>query len=134
VRLAAVRAAGLLADPALHEVLSDLASGRGRAGAEVDRGTLDAALRRCDPGAADAAERVEVALLTTVQASMAESGIEPFDVALTGEYPTTEVVLTRGDHQERHRIWNFDEADPADPTTIDLAFAMNRLANIATWL
>jgi HEAT repeat protein len=130
-----VRAAGLLADARLFEPLRDWAAGRDARDDDPEYWELvEAAIRRCDPGAADAAERVEVALLTTVQASMAESGIEPFDVALAGEYPTTEVVLTRGDRQERHPIWNFDEGDPADPTTIDLAFAMNRLANIATWL
>jgi HEAT repeat protein len=131
VRRSAVHAAALQADPALCDALRAVAE---RADDDAERAGVAAALRRCRPEAAEEAFGLEVALLTTVQASMAESGMEPFDVALTGEYPVTEVVLTRGDRQERHRIWDFDEADPADPSTLDLAFAMNRLANIATWL
>jgi hypothetical protein len=135
VRRSAAHAAALLADPDLYPALQ---AARHALPDEATDGPEDAAIaaavRRCRPDAAAEASQLEVALLTTVQASMAESGIEPFDVALAGEYPVTEVVLTRGDRQQRHRIWDFDEADPADPSTLDLAFAMNRLANIATWL
>lgn len=128
-----IRAAGWLADPALHEALVQLATSRlgGLGPAYWDQ--VDAAARRCHPDAAAAAEEIEVALLARLQTSALEAVALGLDIALIGAYPTTEVVFVAGEHEERAAIWNFDELDPADPTTLDLAFTTYRIGTIASW-
>ena len=129
-----IRAAGWLADPALHRALVDL--GATRVGDLGDDGywhQVDRAIGRCRPEAADEAEQIEVALLAATQASLLESGVIGCEVLLDGHYPRTEVVLVRGEHQRRHAVWNFDETDPDDPSTLDRGFALYRIANLATW-
>lgn len=128
-----VRAAGWLADPALHEALVQLAASRlGRLGSAYwDQ--VDAAARRCHPDAPAAADEIEVALLARLQTSALESVAAGLDIALIGAYPTTEVVFVAGDHEERASIWNFDELEPADPTTLDLAFTAYRIGTVASW-
>jgi len=129
-----VRAAGWMADPGLHPALVQLRSSR-----IADLGDdgywlqVDRAIGRCRPAAADEAEEVEVALLTATQASLLESGAIEVEVGLDGMYPTTEVVLRHGERERRHAIWNFDEASPDDPATLDRAFTLYRIANLASW-
>lgn len=129
-----VRAAGWLADPALHPALVQLRATRiadlGEAGywEQVER-----AIGRCRPEAADEAEGIEVTLLAAAQTSLLESGAAEIEVGLDGEYPVTEVVLRLGPRERRHAIWNFDETSPDDPTTLDRAFALYRIANLASW-
>ncbi|MCU1355347.1 MAG: hypothetical protein JWM89_765 [Acidimicrobiales bacterium] len=129
-----VGAAGWFADQRFHGVLLDLAA-MPRTD-DDDQGwwaELDAAIRRCDPGAPAAAEPIEVAILAVLQASASESG-HPIDATLFGEYPLTEVVITHGDREERSAIWNFDERRPDSPASLDQAFTFYRLANIASWI
>jgi hypothetical protein len=129
-----VRAAGWLADPALHRPLVNLAASRH--GEQAEPGywvQVDRAIGRCDPAAADEAEEVETALLVATQAALIEAGAVLVEAALEGSYPATEVVLTFGEHQRRHPIWNFDVTNPDDPRTLDRAFARYRIAQLATW-
>lgn len=130
-----VRAAGWLADPAFHPALVRLAASR-----IADLGDpgyweqVDRAIARCRPDAADEAEHIEVTLLAATQASLLDAGAaDQLEVSLDGAYPATEVVLRLGDHERRHAIWNFDETSPDDPTTLDRAFALYRIANLASW-
>ena len=129
-----VRAAGWLADPAFHAPLVRLASTR-----IADLGDpelweqVDRAVGRCRPDATEEAEHIEVTLLAATQASMIEVGAVEMEVALDGSYPVTEVVVRLGDRERRHAIWNFDEANPDDPWTLDRAFALYRIANLASW-
>ncbi len=62
-----------------------------------------------------------------------ESGGAAMEVGLAGEYPVTEVILRFGEHERRHAIWNFDETSPDDPWTLDRAFTLYRIANLASW-
>jgi hypothetical protein len=129
-----VRAAGWLADPALHRALVDLAATRvADLGDDGYWTQVDRAIGRCRPEAADEAEQVEVALLAATQASLLESGVIGCEVVLAGHYPTTEIVLIRGERERRHAVWNFDETSPDDPATLDRGFALYRIANLATW-
>jgi hypothetical protein len=129
-----VRAAGWVADPALHPALERLAASRiGELGAPEYWRQVERALGRCRPEAADEAEAVEVALLVAAQAALVQAGAVLVEVGLDGSYPTTEVVVDFGEHQRRHSIWNFDEANPDDPQTLDQAFARYRIAQLATW-
>ena len=129
-----VRAAGWMADPGLHPVLVELRSTRIADLGEADYWVqVDRAVGRCRPDAAEEAEQIEVTLLAATQTSLLETGGEAMEVGLDGAYPTTEVVLRLGDHERRHAIWNFDEANPDDPWTLDRAFALYRIANLASW-
>lgn len=129
-----VRAAGWLADPGLHPALVSLQASRISDLGEADYWLqVDRAIGRCRPDAADEAEQIEVTLLAATQTSLLETGGEAMEVGLDGAYPTTEVVLRLGDHERRHAIWNFDEANPDDPWTLDRAFALYRIANLASW-
>ncbi|HWJ98422.1 MAG TPA: hypothetical protein VNQ33_09700 [Acidimicrobiales bacterium] len=129
-----VRAAGWMADPGLHPALVQLRATRiGDLGDAGYWEQVDRAIGRCRPGAADAAEEVEISLLTAAQTSLLESGAAGVELILAGEYPVTEVVLRAGGWERRHAIWNFDETSPDDPATIDRAFALYRIANLATW-
>jgi hypothetical protein len=129
-----VRAAGWLADPALHPALVGLAATRlGDLGDDAYWEQVDRAASRCRPEAAEEAEAFEVALLAAAQAAMLEAGVIGGDVALEGGYPTTEVVVTIGERQRRQPIWNFDELAPDDPWSLDRSFARYRIANLATW-
>jgi hypothetical protein len=129
-----VRAAGWLADPALHPALERLAASRiGDLGEPEYWHQVDRATARCRPEAAAEAEDVEVALLVAAQAALVQAGAVLVEVGLDGSYPTTEVVVDFGDHQRRHSIWNFDEANPDDPGTLDHGFARYRIAQLATW-
>jgi hypothetical protein len=134
-----VRAAGWLADPALHPALVELAASRI---ADLGDGgywhQVERAIGRCRPEAAAEAEEVEVALLAATQASLAEVGLAgagsvTVDVSLIGTYPATQVVVRLGDHARRQAIWDFDELAPDDPLSLDRAFALYRIANLATW-
>lgn len=130
-----VRAAGLIADPGLHPVLDQLAAKRHPEDDDHDFwDAVGAARARCRPDAAAEAEELEATMLAAIQASLVESGMEPVDIALVGEYPDTEMTFAIADRAESAAIWNFDQADPASPTTLDRAFTMYRLANIARWL
>jgi hypothetical protein len=130
-----VRAAGWLADPALHRALVELAATRlGALGDDGFWAQVDRAIARCRPEATDEAEEVEIALLAATQASLAEVGSFDLDVTLVGAYPTTEVVVRLGERERRQAIWNFDETAPDDPTSLDRSFALYRIANLATWL
>lgn len=130
-----VRAAGWLAEPTLHPALVGLAASRlGDLGDDGFWQQVDRAIGRCRPEAAAEAEEVEVSLLAATQAAMLEAGVIGGDVALDGSYPTTEVVVTMGERQRRHAIWNFDETAPDDPRTLDRGFALYRIANLATWV
>lgn len=129
-----VRAAGWLADPALHPALVGLAATRlGDLGDVGYWEQVDRAASRCRPDAAEEAEAFEVALLAAAQAAMLEAGVIGGDVALEGGYPATEVVVTIGERQRRQPIWNFDELAPDDPWSLDRDFARYRIANLATW-
>ena len=129
-----VRAAGWMADPALHEPLVRLGASRiSDLGDASYWEQVDRAISRCRPEAAAEADEVEVALLTVTQASLVEAGAVMVEVELAGQYPVTEVVLRYGEHIRRHAIWNFDEASPDDPTTLDRGFTLYRIANLATW-
>lgn len=129
-----VRAAGWFADPALHPALVDLAASRiGDLGDPGYWEQVDRAIARCHPGALEAAEQIEVTVLATAQTSLLESGAAEVEVSLDGAYPTTEVVLRLGDHQRRHAIWNFDETNPDDPTSVDLSFTLFRVGTLARW-
>ena len=129
-----VRAAGWLADPGLHQALVHLRATRiGDLGEPGYWEQVDRAIGRCRPEAADEAEGIEVTLLAAAQTSLLESGAAEIEVGLDGEYPVTEVVLRLGDRERRHAIWNFDETSPDDPTTLDRAFALYRIANLASW-
>lgn len=129
-----VRAAGWLADPALHPALVELAQSRlGDLGDDEYWEQVARAIGRCHPDAPAEAEEVEVALLAATQASLAEIGSFDVDVVLQGTYPTTEVVVRLGDHERRHQIWNFDELEPDDPTSLDRSFALYRIAQLASW-
>ena len=129
-----VRAAGWMADPALHPALVQLAATRiGDLGDDEYWTQVQRAIGRCRPGAAEEAEEIEVALLAATQASLLDAGAVEIDVGLDGTYPTTEVVLSYRDRQRRHAIWNFDEANPDDPQTLDRPFALYRIANLASW-
>ena len=129
-----VRAAGWFADPALHPALVALADTRiGDLGDAGYWHQVDRAIARCRPGAAEAAEEIEVTLLAATQGSLLESGAIEMEVGLDGMYPVTEVVLRLGERERRHAIWNFDEADPDDPASLDRAFALYRIANLASW-
>ena len=129
-----VRAAGWMADPGLHPALVQL-----RATRIADLGDdgyweqVDRAIGRCRSDAAEEAEEIEVALLAATQTSLLESGAAAIEVGLAGEYPATEVVLRLGPRERRHAIWNFDETSPDDPRTLDRAFALYRIANLASW-
>jgi hypothetical protein len=129
-----VRAAGWLADPALHPALERLAASRlgGLGGADYWE-QVDRALARCRPEAAAEAEDVEVALLVATQAALVEAGAAVVDASLEGAYPRTEVVLRVGEHERRHSIWNFDDLHPDDPGSLDHAFTRYRIAQLATW-
>ena len=130
-----VRAAGLIADPGLHPVLDQLAAKRHPDDDDDEFwDAVGAARARCRPDAAAEAEEVEATMLAAIQASLVEAGMEPVDIALVGEYPETEMTFAIADRAESTSIWNFDEADPASPTTLDRAFTMYRLANLARWL
>ena len=129
-----VRAAGWLADPALHPALVQLAATRiGDLGDAGYWEQVDRAIARCRPGADEEAEQIEVTLLAAAQASLIEAGAGALEVALDGSYPTTEVVLRLGERERRHAIWNFDDTAPDDPTTLDRAFTLYRIANLASW-
>ncbi|WP_426573589.1 hypothetical protein [Aquihabitans sp. McL0605] len=129
-----VRAAGWFADPALHPALDRLAATRiGDLGDDGYWFQVDRAIARCRPEAVVDAEQIEVTLLAATQASLIEVGAADLDVALDGAYPTTEVVLRHGDRERRHAIWNFDETAPDDPSTLDRAFTLYRIANLASW-
>lgn len=129
-----VRAAGWLADPALHPALVQLAATRvGDLGDEEHWTQVGRAIARCDPGASDRAEQIEVALLAATHASLLDSDLVGVDVFLDGTYPSTEVVLRFGDRERRHPIWNFDETAPDDPSSLDLAFTRYRIASLASW-
>jgi hypothetical protein len=129
-----VRAAGWLADPGLHPALVALRATRiGDLGEPGYWEQVDRAVGRCRPGAADEAEGIEVTLLAAAQTSLLESGAVEIDVGLDGAYPVTEVVLRYGGRERRHAIWNFDETAPDDPATLDRAFALYRIANLASW-
>lgn len=130
-----VRAAGLLADPALLPALVGLAAKRHPDDPDAEFwDEVAAAAGRCHPDAAAEAEEVEMALLAALQTSLIESGMEPVDIALAGEYPDTELVCSVDDRCRRSPIWNFDEDHPASPATLDRAFTLYRLANLARWL
>ncbi len=130
----AVRAAGWMADPGLHPALVQLRATRiGDLGEDGYWEQVDRAIGRCRPEAADEAEEIEISLLTAAQTSLLESGAAVVEVGLDGEYPTTEVVLRAGDWERRHAIWNFDETSPDDPRTLDRAFTLYRIANLASW-
>lgn len=127
-----VRAAGWLADPALHAALVQLAATRL---GELDPGyweQVDAAIGRCHPDAVELAEGIEVGLLAQVQTSAAMEGLA-VEIALDGAYPTTEVVFSLGERTERVAIWNFDELAPVGPATIDRQFTAYRLGTVASW-
>src|SRR5690606_17375100 len=94
---------------------------------------VDRAVGRCRPDAAEAAEEIEVALLAAAQASLLESGAAALEIGLEGEYPETAAVLRLAERERRHAIWNFDETSPDDPWTLDRAFALYRIANLASW-
>lgn len=129
-----VRAAGWMADPALHPALVQLrATQIGDLGDPGFWEQVDRAIGRCRPDAADEAEGIEVALLAAAQTSLLESGAAAIEVGLDGEYPITQVVLRLGERERRHAIWNFDETSPDDPWTLDRAFALYRIANLASW-
>ena len=129
-----VRAAGWMADPGLHPALVQLRATRiGDLGDDGYWEQVDRAIGRCRPGADEEAEEIEVTLLAATQASLIDAGAVEMEVGLDGEYPTTEVVLRLGDRERRHAIWNFDEANPDDPATLDRAFALYRIANLASW-
>jgi hypothetical protein len=130
-----VRASGWLADPALHRALVELAATRlGDLGEATYWEQVDRAIGRCRPEAAGEAEEVEISLLAATQAAMLEAGVIGGEVTLQGSYPNTEVVVTMGERQRRHAIWNFDETAPDDPRTLDRGFALYRIANLATWI
>lgn len=129
-----VRAAGWLADPGLHPALIQLRATRiGNLGDPGYWEQVDRAIGRCRPDAVDEAEGIEVTLLAAAQTSLLESGAPEIEVGLDGTYPVTEVVLRLGDRERRHAIWNFDETSPDDPWTLDRAFALYRIANLASW-
>lgn len=129
-----VRAAGWMADAGLHPALVQLRATRiGDLGDAGYWEQVDRAIGRCRPDAPEAAEEVEVALLAAAQTSLLESGGAAMEVGLVGEYPTTEVILRFGEHERRHAIWNFDETSPDDPWTLDRAFTLYRIANLASW-
>lgn len=129
-----VRAAGWIADPALHPALEQLRTTRiGDLGDAGYWEQVDRAIGRCRPDAAGSAEEIEVALLAAAQASLLESGAAAIEVSLAGEYPVTEVVLRVAERERRHAIWNFDETAPDDPWTLDRAFTLYRVANLASW-
>jgi hypothetical protein len=129
-----VRAAGWLADPALHPALDRLAASRSsRLRGPGYWEQVDRALARCRPEAQAEAEDVEVALLVAAQAALVEAGALLVEARLEGAYPATEVVLAVGERERRHTIWNFDDANPDDPRTLDQAFARYRIAQLATW-
>lgn len=129
-----VRAAGWMADPALHPALVQLRATRiGDLGDAGYWEQVDRAVGRCRPEAPVEAEEVEVALLAAAQASLLESGAAAIEVSLAGEYPVTEVVLRVAERQRRHAVWNFDETAPDDPSTLDRAFTLYRIANLASW-
>lgn len=129
-----IRAAGWLADPGLHPALVQLRATRiGDLGEPGYWEQVDRAIGRCRPDAADEAEGIEVTLLAAAQASLLESGAAEIEVGLEGEYPVTEVVLRLRERERRHAIWNFDETSPDDPATLDRAFALYRIANLASW-
>lgn len=128
-----VRAAGWLADPALHRALVELRESRLGGLGPAFWAQVDAAARRCHPDAPEAAGAIEEALLARLLTSALSAAGAGLDVALVGAYPTTEVVFTAGDREERASIWNFDELEPADPTTLDLAFTAYRIGTIASW-
>ena len=126
--------AGWLADPALHPALVELSASRiGDLGDEGYWEQVARAIGRCRPGAAAEAEAVEVTLLAATQASLVEVGALDVDVSLVGAYPATEVVVRLGDHERRHAIWNFDELEPDDPSSLDRSFALYRIAQLASW-
>ena len=83
---------------------------------------------------ADDAAQLEVALLTALQSSLATSDLPPVDVELQGDYPDTEIVLRAHGREERHAVWRFDPAAPDDPSSLDVQFALYRLATTAAWL
>ncbi|MFN8019140.1 MAG: hypothetical protein U0P45_13600 [Acidimicrobiales bacterium] len=129
-----IRAAGWMADPALHRALVKLRATRvGDLGDPGYWEQVDRAIGRCRPEAADEAEDVEVALLAATQAALLESGLVELEVELVGSYPSTMVVVRYGEHQRRTAIWNFDEASPDDPASLDRSFAVYRIAHLATW-
>lgn len=129
-----VRAAGWIADPGLHPALVQLRATRiGDLGDPAYWEQVDRAIGRCRPDAAEAAEEIEVSLLAAGQASLLESGAAALEIGLEGEYPVTEAVLRLAERERRHAIWNFDETSPDDPWTLDRAFALYRIANLASW-
>lgn len=129
-----VRAAGWLADPGLHPALAALEASRvGDLGDDAYWEQVTRAIGRCHPDAAAEAEGIEVTLLAATQASLLEVASFDVDVSLTGTYPATEVVVRLGEHERRHAVWNFDELNPDDPRTIDLAFALYRISRLASW-
>lgn len=129
-----IRAAGWMADPGLHPALVGLRATRiGDLGEAGYWHQVDRAIGRCRPDAAEEAEGIEVTLLAAAQTSLLESGGAATEVGLVGEYPVTEVILRFGGHERRHAIWNFDETNPDDPETLDRAFALYRIANLASW-
>lgn len=129
-----VRAAGWIADPALHPALVELGATRiGDLGDDGYWDQVERATGRCRPDAPEAAEEIEVALLAAAQASLIESGAGAIEVSLSGEYPATAVVLRVAERERRHAVWNFDEDSPDDPWTLDRAFTLYRIANLASW-
>lgn len=129
-----VRAAGWLADPALHPALVELSASRiGDLGDDAYWEQVARAIGRCRPEAPAEAEEVEVMLLAATQASLAEIGSFDVGVTLQGAYPATEVVVRLGEHERRHAIWNFDELEPDDPWSLDRSFALYRIAQLASW-
>ena len=130
-----VRAAGLLADPRFHPLLLEWAATCAADPPEDPdfSKAVAMAIGRCRPGAAEEAEEIEALLLATAQASAAEAGMLEVDLALVGTYPDTEVVVSSEEGERRHAIWNFDVDAPADPTTLDRAFAAYRIGNLASW-
>ena len=129
-----VRAAGWLADPALHPALVGLSRQRiGDLGDDELWEQVDRAIGGCRPDAPALAEEVEITLLAATQASLTEIGSFDVDVTLQGTYPSTEVVVRLGDHERRHQIWNFDELEPDDPWSLDRSFALYRIAQLASW-
>ncbi len=144
-----LRAAGWLADPRLHDALVTVAAASdddlddpNSFGSVARRAAL-----RCDPQARAEAEQVEVGLLASLDAVALDTPADgstqgPADqadtervaVGLIGSYPATEMVFSLGDREIRSPIWNFDEQDPASPSTIDHAFTLFRLRNVGNRL
>ncbi|MCB0962783.1 MAG: hypothetical protein KDA98_05665 [Acidimicrobiales bacterium] len=130
-----VRAAGWFADPGLHPALVALAEGRPDDPTTSPEGLVywaqvERAVGRCRPDAAAEAEEIEVTLLAATQASVLEVDGIDLDVRLEGTYPTTEIVLSAGEAERRHAIWNFDILNPDEPATLDRQFTLFRIGSL----